>query len=224
MVKKLLVPAVLAGTVAFFMFTAFLPTPVFAEGTPTLNVSPFRGPSSFAHWVKDPTVAETGSFAMFVSTDPTGFGGVVFHGVEGLTLSQLNHLGFDIHMISPSFAAGAPRLSVILSNGVVLFPDPFYCTNKLSSNLAYVVFDVAADSTCIVFASVGINGFSWSDIKTGANGASVVCSSGCGSVPISSIFMIQDSPSGTLYLGTMFAGCAFISTPTMNEAPILGSC
>ncbi len=207
-----------------------LQTSVFATSSldaaaisPNLSVSPFGGPNSSANWVNNTSVAETGGFAMFVSTAPSGFGGVLYHGVKGLMLSQLKHLGFDIKMIStsggsPSFAAGAPRLSIILSNGVILFPDPFYCSDISGSASAttYVHFDVVTDGTCTVFAStsgttpVG----SWTDVLATY-----------GSVPISLIFMIQDAPNGTLYLGTMFAGCASISAPTQNsKMPILGSC
>ena len=209
---------------AFFLLNASLPTSVMAASRSNLTVSPFSSPDSTANWVNDPSVAETGSFALFVSTAPTGYGGVVYHGVEGLTLSQLNHLGFDIEMIStsggsPSFAAGAPRLSIILSSGVVLYPDPFYCSDLSSAASAttYVHFDVVADGiNCTVFSSlsgttpVGL----WADVLIEY-----------GIVPISQIIMIQDAPNGTFYLGTILAGCASVSAPNQNaKFAIPGSC
>jgi hypothetical protein len=207
-----------------FLLNASLQTSVFATSPANLGVSPFGGPNSSANWVNNTSVAETGGFAMFVSTAPNGFGGVLYRGVNGLTLFQLKHLGFDIKMIStsggsPSFAAGAPRLSIILSNGVTLFPDPFYCSDisGTASATMYVKFDVVTDgANCTVFASTsGTNPVgSWTDVLKAY-----------GSVPISLIFMIQDAPNGTLYLGTMFAGCASISAPSQNsKLPILGSC
>jgi hypothetical protein len=203
-----------------FVSNAALPTSVSASPpTPKLVITTFNGTGSTAMWVNDPPNAEFDGFYVSISTVAGSFGGVFYHGVKGLTLNQLNHLGFDIEMIStgggsPSFAAGAPRLSITLSNGVTLFPDPFYCSDISSSASAttYVHFDVVTDgSNCTVFANTSGTtpvGF-WADVL-----------SLYGTVHISRIIMVQDDPYGTLRLGNLFAGCASVTMPSPSPTPI----
>jgi hypothetical protein len=215
--KRIVILAALAAIVLSISVT-----PAIASNPPSLTVTAFHGPGSTAAWVNVGSAAETGSFVVSISTTLNSFGGVVYHGVKGLTPSLLPHLGFDIKVFStnggsPAFGAGAPRLSIGLSNGVTLFPDPFYCSDisGSASSGSYVHFDVVTDAMCTVFAStsgttpVG----AWSDVLTLY-----------GSVPISSIIMVQDNPFSTFYLGTIIAGCASIVSPPPSSMPILGSC
>jgi hypothetical protein len=214
--KRIVILAVLAALVLSMSVTPAI------AASPSLIVTAFHGPGSTAAWVNVDGAAETGSFVVSVSTVLNSYGGVVYHDVKGLTLSQLRHLGFDIKVfstngISPAFEAGAPRLSIGLSNGVTLFPDPFYCSDisGSASPTNYVHFDVVTDTSCTVFASTS---------GTTPVGAWSAVLTSYGSVPISSIIMVQDSPFSTFYLGTIIAGCASIVSSPPSSMPILGSC
>ncbi|SRR5712692_53257 len=212
--KRILILALLAAIVLSISVTPAI------AASPSLIVTAFNGPGSTAAWVNVGGAAETGSFVVSVNTVLNSFGGVVYHGVRGLTLSQLPHLGFDIKVFStnggsPAFGAGAPRLSIGLSNGVTLFPDPFYCSDVSggASSASYVHFDVVTDTSCTVFASTS------GTTPVGAWSAVLAL---YGSLPISSIIMVQDNPFSTFYLGTIIAGCASISSPPPSSMPILG--
>ncbi len=224
MYAKEKVAAISIASILTFAFLLPVVTVYAKSPDPKLNITAFNGTGSTAAWVLDPSGAEFNSpgYDLQISTVSGSFAGAFYHGVESLTLGSLQHLGFDVKMISGAFAAGDPRLSILLSNGVTLFPDPFYCTNTMGAD-SYTHFDVVTDVTCTVFSvggNAGIHGFSWSDTLTSSD----VCTGGCGAVSISHIIMVQDSPPGTLNLGQLSAGCAVVKSPGSSSFIIGTAC
>jgi hypothetical protein len=174
----------------------------------------FHGGNATAHWVNLGKLRGADGFAILLQTNAQneagGYAGIEISGVSGMTLSQLDHLGFAANVTSnayghPAFGAGAPRFTIILSNGVVLFPDPFYCSDVSGTPLnTWASFDVVTDPNCIVYGSTG-GPMTWSQVL-----------SAYGDVPISQLFIIQDDSPATVYIRHIVVGDTWLSFPWMN--------
>lgn len=197
--------------------------PVYAQSSTGANnifLIPFHGGNAIAKWERVYNIPYGDGFAILLQTNAQteggGYAGIDIGNISGTTLGQMNYLGFTVNVTSnayghPAFGAGAPRFSIILSNGVVLFADPFYCSDISSTPLnTWAYFDVVTDSTCVVYTSSG-GPLTWSQVLTDY-----------GSVPISQLVIIQDDTPATLHIGVVVVGNTWIAEPWMNG--LQGSC
>lgn len=183
-----------------------------AAADPHLGLAFYTSASdSTAHWVL--SHGETGdNFSVLLqTTSPTegaAYAVAALTGIQGLTLNQLPHLGFDAEVAanthgSPAFGAGAPRVSVILSGGPTLYAAPGHCTDLASTPLdTYAHFDVVTDSTCKVYTSSGSASYTWTQVLANWGNSS-----------IQSIAVVQDDTPATVYVGKIFVGDATVSAP-----------
>ena len=160
---------------------------------------PAFGPFSFfaaggatAEWTK--AVAHEGRFAVKLDNPlPTGnaYAGLWVGGISGTPLSDLQELGFSV---TGYIGAGAPRFSLLLDDGTVLWLSALYCDDLDTGSPDWKTVDFV-NGACTIYDSAGHTHTSWSDVVAAHSDATV-----------SALFLILDEGPATSYVDDIVIG------------------
>lgn len=152
-----------------------------------------------AHWsTVDPvggTPTDVSRVIVFNNPLTTGstYSGATVNGVSGLSMSDVTQLSFMIDT-GAYMGAGAPRFSVILSDGVTLFPSAGDC--PLSANTGWQTAIFVGPESCTIYGSE-------SPGTTSGSATWSEWSSFLGDPTIVSMFIVQDEGPAQAYLANV---------------------
>ncbi len=168
----------------------------FAGGTSLAGLA--FGPFSFfaaggatVEWTKEEAL--DGRFSVKLANPlPTGsaYAGLWVGGIAGTPLSDLRELGFSV---KGYIGAGAPRFSLILDDGTVLWLSALYCDDP-DGGPDWKTVDFVG-GTCTIYDSSGHTHTGWSDVLDHHGGATV-----------SALFLILDEGPATSYVDDIVIG------------------
>lgn len=151
----------------------------------------FTGGNAVSAWTREE--AHTGSFSVKLATKvATGgaWAGVWVDGVSGTTLSDITALSFWVKGYT---GAGSPRFSIVLADGVVLWPSALWCGSP-SPAINWYKVDVVG-GTCTIYDSAGHAHDGWASVLDAH-----------GNVTIQSLFLIQDEGPAVSYVDDITVG------------------
>ncbi|MHB1505314.1 MAG: hypothetical protein ACYCVA_01340 [Sulfobacillus sp.] len=169
--------------------------PAAAAGASHLSLAFFSGGyGAHASWETQDAPAGTLRGIELVNPHATGktYAGATVTGVTGLTMSEITQLSFMIDT-NHYMGAGAPRFSVILSDGVLLYPSAGDCFNRpIVKNTGWLTAEFAAGSTpCMIYGSTG-GPATWQQwTRT------------LGNPTIDALYIIQDEGPATAYIANV---------------------
>lgn len=162
---------------------------------------PAFGPFSFfaangatAEWTQEESLE--GRFSVKLDNPfPTGtaWAGVWVGGIAGTSLSALDALGFSVNGY---IGAGAPRFSLILDDGTVLWLSALYC-DDLGPGPEWKTVDFVA-GVCTIYDSAGHAHAGWSDVSSVHDDDAT----------IDALFLILDEGPGVSYVDNIVIGTA----------------
>lgn len=153
------------------------------------------GHGAHASW--EQTVTPGGGLAGIELSNPlpTGatYSGATVNGVKGLAMSQVRELSFMIDT-NGYMSGGAPRFSVILSDGVVLFPSAGDCFNlPISPHTGWQTAEfVSGTNPCAIYGSTAG--------PTGGAASWQAWTTFLGDQTIVALYIVQDEGPATAYI------------------------
>jgi hypothetical protein len=154
----------------------------------------FTGRNAVAAWTNE-TPAHDSRFSIKLATNaPTGqaYAGVWVNGVSGTKLSDITALGFWVKGYT---GGGAPRFSIVLDNGVVLYPSAFHCGAQSPADWQKVDF---VGGSCVIYDSAGHAHNGWGSVLYGQEGHA--------NATIQSLFLIVDEGPVVSYVDDITVG------------------
>ncbi len=191
-VRSLVALAATATMTAFLVVAA--PSGV-AVADPGFALSFFSGGhGANAHWSTQSPPLGVLQDIVLSNPLPTGdtYTGAWVHGVSGMTMSQVSELSFMIDT-DHYMGAGAPRFSVILSDGVYLYPSAGDCFNApIQHDTGWQTAEfVSGANPCEIYGSTG-GPESWS-----------AWTAELGDPTISNLIIVQDEGPASAYLANV---------------------
>jgi hypothetical protein len=145
--------------------------------------------------------------------EPYSYAGAAIRksGMEGKALGDVKQISFKTKGYS---GAGAPRLSMTLSNGTIAYLSSYYCSTDLPPTAwhkATFTASYAADPTCTIYTSTAPGNAGYTSDATSSAWKKLVAGEGSG-VEIRRIELVQDEGPGVTWVddirldGLVFAG------------------
>jgi len=152
----------------------------------------FTGGNAVAAWTNEE--AQSGRFSVRLATNaPTGeaWAGVWVNGVSGAKLGDITALSFWVKGYT---GAGSPRFSVVLTDGMVLWPSAYWCI--LSNHVEnWTLVDFVNDPNCWIYDSWGHAHQGWGDVVAAH-----------GDETVRNLFLIQDEGPAISYIDNITVG------------------
>ncbi len=161
------------------------------QASNTTSLSFFSGDNgAYATWSQQGTPPGIPWHIVFSNPSPTGttYSGATINTVSGLTMSQITALSFMVDT-SGYVGAGAPRFSIILSDGVTLFPSAGDCGVSHNPSGGWVTVNFM---TCPIYGSSSGSPQTWAQ-----------WTSALGNPTIDAVYLVQDEGPGTAELANV---------------------